>query len=99
MSRMIYISGKISGMEEQAKAIFDDAEKKLKEKGYAVLNPMKLPHEHDKSWVSYMVECIRAMAQCDSIFMLSNWHESRGARVEHEIALRKRMRIFYQSEG
>jgi hypothetical protein len=98
MNNRIYISGKITGMDEkEAFRIFEDAEKKMKELGYNVINPMKLPHKHDKSWISYMEDDIEALMKCDSIFMLPNWRESNGARIEHQIALCKKMIILYET--
>jgi len=66
----IYISGKISGIEEEAFKIFEACEKELMEQGFEVVNPMKLTHHHDKSWESYMKECIEALLSCGSIYML-----------------------------
>jgi hypothetical protein len=96
MKGRVYISGKVSGMESEAKVIFDKAEERLKADGYEVVNPMKLPHNHDKSWASYMAEDIRALVKCNFVFMLGNWKDSRGARVEHEIAKHARMVIMYE---
>ena len=52
--KKVYICGKISGMEDEAKVLFEEAETKLKERGFEVINPMKLPHNHDKQWTSYV---------------------------------------------
>lgn len=81
----IYISGKITG-EPNATFIFETAEKKLSDKGFSVVNPMKLPHNHDKNYISYMREDIRALCECGTIFMLNNWHKSKGAAMELHIA-------------
>jgi len=45
----IYISGKISGIENEAAALFEKAEKELQEKGFETVNPITLNHQHDKS--------------------------------------------------
>lgn len=78
----IYISGKITGMEAEAKVLFQQAEDKLTALGYEVVNPMKLPHEHDKRWISYMIECLIALKPCDGIYLIDNWNNSRGAIIE-----------------
>lgn len=80
--KTIYISGKISGMEVEAKALFQNAEDKLTALGYEVVNPMKLPHEHDKRWISYMIECLKALKTCDGIYLIDNWNHSKGAQWE-----------------
>ena len=63
----MYISGKITGIEAEAETLFAEAEKFLLKKNFEPLNPMKLPHNHDKSWKSYMKECIIALCKCDGI--------------------------------
>ena len=47
----IYISGKITGQKD-FKQRFSEAEQMLTEKGYEVVNPVSLPHNHDKRWHS-----------------------------------------------
>ena len=78
----IYISGKITGMEVEAKVLFQQAEDKLTSLGYEVVNPMKLPHEHDKEWISYMIECLIALKPCEGIYLIDNWIHSKGAQLE-----------------
>jgi hypothetical protein len=85
-SNKIYISGKISGMEEKAKQLFYNAEERLWIKGYDVVNPMNLNHNHDKTWQSFMREDIRALCECDYIYLMPNWWRSKGARIELLIA-------------
>lgn len=99
LAKKIYISGKISGMEEEAKILFAKAEAMLTKKGYDVINPMKLPHDHDKKWSSYLREDLRAMLDydCEAIYMLKNWHESDGAMLEHINATALKMEIIYES--
>lgn len=92
----MYISGKITGIEAEAETLFAEAEKFLLKKNFEPLNPMKLPHNHDKSWKSYMKECIIALCKCDGIYMLKNWQDSHGAILEHTIAKGLNMPIMYQ---
>ena len=94
----VYISGRITGIEEEAPQLFDKAEVKLLEDGYEVVNPMKLNHQHDKSWHSYMREDIKALCDCDTIYMLSNWKESKGAIIEMEIACHLGLKVIYEGE-
>lgn len=93
----IYISGKISGIEAEAEQIFQDAETELIKQGYEVVNPMKLNHQHDKSWHSYMKEDVKALCDCDEIFMLSNWDKSKGALIELTIAMYLGIKVKYQT--
>ena len=86
--KKIYISGPITGIEATAPKLFKEAEDFLKAKRYEVVNPMTINHDHDKSWVSYMKTDIIALMGCDSIFMLDNWEESKGACIEYYLAIK-----------
>lgn len=81
----IYISGAITGITEP-ETLFKSAENFLRERGDEPINPMTLPHNHDKSWRSYMKEDIKALLDCDGIFLLKNWIHSTGANIEFHIA-------------
>lgn len=92
----IYISGKITGIENEAAELFAKAEKELQEKGFEVVNPMTLNHNHDKSWLNYMKTDIKALMDCNGIYMLSNWETSRGAKIERQLAIDLGMKVIYQ---
>lgn len=83
----IYISGKITGDENDAPMNFKKAEIFLKEQGYEVVNPMTLPHKHGQTWCEYMREDLIAMLNgCTHIYMLKNYKESKGATIELGLA-------------
>ena len=97
----IYISGKISGLPlEEAQNLFQEAEDHLNESLKAhnpeVINPMKIEHNHGQSWEEYMREDIYALLHCDAIFMMKNWEDSRGARLEYAIAKELNLVISFQ---
>jgi hypothetical protein len=94
----IYISGQISGLEyADAFERFEQAEKKFKDDNWdEIVNPMKLNHEHDKSWENYMLIDIKALFECDAIYMLNNWGNSKGARIERSIAIEMDIIIIYE---
>lgn len=84
----IYISGKITGIEEMAPILFEEVEQLYVDMGHGVVNPMKLNHNHDKSWKAYMREDLIALKTCTHIHLLDNWQDSRGARIEQWYAQR-----------
>lgn len=90
----VYIAGKIGG-EKDAREKFEEAEKWLIKNGYQAINPMKLPHNHDKSWEAYMKECIHALIECDYIIMLPMWSFSPGAVIEHNLAKSLKIGVYY----
>lgn len=92
----VYISGKISGMKQEAKELFRNAEIKLIRHGYKPVNPMSLPHHHDKEWSSFMKEDIIALLSCDSVYFLTNWHESKGAKLEFDLAVDLGLNLLFQ---
>lgn len=94
-ARTVYISGQITGLEQEvAQAKFEEAEILLVEKGYKPFNPMKLnPPTISKRWKEYMLDDIILLFNCDAIYLLDNWQESKGARIEHFIAKEMNMVI------
>lgn len=98
MKQKIYLSGKISGLPIcEAIKNFESAENQLK--GFAnIVNPMRLRHDHDKSWQSYMKKDIRALIDCDAIAMLPNYESSKGALIELNLAKSLGFEIIYLKE-
>lgn len=94
-----YISGKITGLEiPVAEKLFEHAELQVKQlHGGEPVNPMKiLPYHPEHTYKDYMIADIKALFDCEAIYMLSNWRESRGARIEHTIAIEMGHKVFYQ---
>jgi hypothetical protein len=89
---VIYIAGPITGRPGLNRKAFADAQLRLAIAGYPVVNPHELTHDHDKSWSSYMRECVAALVYCDGIYMLPGWWRSRGAITERLIAWRLEIR-------
>ena len=81
----IYISGAITGVDNYLE-IFSRVEKHLTAQNIEVVNPCALTHDHDKSYGSYMKEDIKALLDCDAIFMIWGWGSSKGAKFEKEVA-------------
>lgn len=93
----IYISGQITGLDlSEAEKNFADIEAKLKASGYEVVNPMTLvPYQQHLTWKDYMAEYIKALWHCDAIIMLDNWTASKGAKIEHGIAVGLGLPIYH----
>jgi len=97
MSKKVYIAGKIGDLPPSVfLTLFEEAEKEVKNMGYEPVSPTTLPHEHDKSWQSYMKEDLTAMMQCDAVYALKNWRHSPGARIEVELAMSLSINIIFQ---
>lgn len=95
----IYISGKITGLPaEEYKPLFQEAEDLLTTRFNAVevINPCKIDHLPDATYEEYMLRDIAELFCCDAIYMLPNWKDSRGARMEHAIAIEMDITVIYQ---
>lgn len=81
----VYIAGKISGLDyAETYRKFEDAEKKVPG-ATTVINPCKIVPEH-ADWDTAMDICKSALRKCDAIYLLKDWKESKGAKIEKEIA-------------
>ncbi len=47
------------------------------------------------SWWRCMGTCLRLLVGCEFVGMLPDWRESRGARIEHAVAMAMRKWIVY----
>ena len=39
------------------------------------------------SWLGYMRLAVRQLATCDAVYLLPGWSQSRGACIEHQLAV------------
>ena len=92
----IYISGAITGTDDYMER-FAKAEKGLTENGYSAINPAKVNAQlpKDTTYEEYMNMCFCMLDMADSIYMLSNYENSKGACMEYGYALAKDMIIMY----
>ena len=96
-NKTIYISGKITGLPiETAYEIFSIAEKQLIENGFKTINPMTIEHNHNKSWENYMRVDLKSLLDCNYIYMLKDWHLSKGANIEYNLAKDLGLSIIFQ---
>lgn len=72
---------------------FNTAAKRLRELGYEVENPAENPEPHCGTWLGYMRMAIRQLALCDGLVLLPGWQDSRGARIEQQLAAELRLMI------
>ena len=93
----LYISGKISGTDlTHTRKRFSDAADKLQALGHEVVNPLCNGLSETDPWEAHMVKDIANLLQCEGIYMLSDWEESRGARIEYAIAKEIGLKVFYE---
>lgn len=86
----VYISGKISGLPmEEVREKFAHAEELLLKTGFEVVNPLKNGLAPEDAWIRHLAKDLELLHSCDAIYMLDDWHESKGAQHEHDFALRE----------
>lgn len=106
----LYLSGAIQSLNVvDAKTLFRKTKIELESLGFKVINPFHvLPDCQSKcnlskfqildsghTWQCYLKYDIREMLSCDGIYLLPNWQQSHGARLEFHIAASVGMEIFY----
>ncbi|MCD8302566.1 MAG: DUF4406 domain-containing protein [Prevotellaceae bacterium] len=99
MSCKVYISGKISGV-SFAKAYdkFLDAEKRLKSEGYDVVNPMTIKFPDEFGWADCILYDLKELQRCDAIYLLKDWEDSNGAKIEKSFADGIGLKIMYEEK-
>ena len=89
MSRgKVYISGPITGIDFGNRFAFSCARNALELCGYEVVDPSDVKLDDDATWADYMRADLKLLLDCDYIFMLEGWEDSKGARIERELAER-----------
>ena len=85
----VYISGAITGTTDYEER-FKAAEPQLREEGYDVMNPAAISALLPKGmpWSAYMEVMLPLLKYCDAIYLLKGWHQSSGARIELEYAIK-----------
>lgn len=90
----VYLAGSISNNENYIEQ-FSNAEKKLKELGYAVINPVK---NLGFAYKDYIDIGLCELSKCDAILMLSGWEQSEGATLELKYACTVKLKILFGSD-
>lgn len=96
----VYISGSISKDKDYYEK-FLKKEEELRNMGFDVVNPARVMRafpEEITSYADYMVNSIRLLDKCETIYMMRNWESSVGARMEYLFAQATDKNIIYESE-
>ena len=86
----LYISGPISNPNNEIVkaniAAFNAAEIQLDAAGHSVINPVKNGVPDTSPWLDHMRADIKMLMDCDGVAYLPGWENSRGAKIEMELA-------------
>lgn len=95
----VYISGRISGLPlDTARENFKKAEELLISCGYTPVNPMEKGLNADAPWIKHILADIELLEPCDAVYFMNNWHQSVGAGIEYEIAVRTGKGILHEND-
>lgn len=93
----VYISGQITGLDEQvAWERFESAETLLSDIGLMPVNPLSNGLHFSDPWEKHIVRGIELLMGCDAIMLLSNWAQSKGARIERNVAEEVGLKVLHE---
>lgn len=82
-----YISGPMTGKPDHNYPAFHEVEEYLSSAGHKVLNPARnFDGRTDLEWETYMRKDVQDLLESTHVMFLPGWHNSRGARVEYQVA-------------
>ncbi len=83
----VYISGRITGLPyDEVEMNFNLAENRLKEEGFEVANPLNNGLSANHTWCEHMKADIKLLMECDTIYLLKGYQDSKGAMIEYDLA-------------
>lgn len=103
MTKPIYISGQITSEDKVIQKLniirFFEVEKELRAQGRTVFNPARAEFENP-DWTEYNQylahDLIYIIENKPDMYMLRGWKFSKGALLEHEVALQLSLKIDYE---
>lgn len=96
--RRIYVAGPMTGLPDLNFPAFHAAATALRERGHAVVNPAEINTDPSACWHACMRADIRELVTCDAVALLPGWERSRGATLEHFLAVQLGMSVWRVEE-
>jgi nucleoside 2-deoxyribosyltransferase len=105
--KKIYISGPMTGLPELNFPAFIQAAARLRAMGFEVVNPAEKQEElvvfsessEEEIWQYFLKKDLKAMLDCDEIYMLEGWENSKGAHLEMHVAHRVGIKVLFESRN
>ena len=91
----IYVAGPMTGYPELNFTAFHAAAAALRAQGHHVENPAEINADPNAQWLDCMRMDIARLVTCDAVCMLPGWEKSRGATVEHGLAVGLGFEVIY----
>lgn len=94
--KLVYLSGAITGKPNNNSEAFSKTENTIRTQSIRIINPLQLDHSECAVWSDYMREDIKALMDCDYIYMLKGYENSAGAKIELAIAQAIGIKVIYE---
>lgn len=93
----VYISGPVTGTEDYLRR-FRKAEEELTAAGHTVINPAKVNSNMPEGTTheEYMAMSFTMLEMCNAIYLLNGWKLSKGATMEFDRAVDRKMNITFE---
>jgi hypothetical protein len=94
---VIYISGPMSsvGPPTWNKPAFNAKAAELRAQGYTVINPAEYDEQDGMPWDWYLRRDLVQLVKCGKLVLLDGWMDSKGAKLERDVAEGLGMEIEY----
>lgn len=101
----LYVAGPMRGYAGLNKGAFDRTATSLRARGFSVVNPAEMDADYDEDWddsrkMEFMRDAMRrdcnAVCDCDGVYLLYGWEQSRGARAERALADAIGLKILFE---
>lgn len=93
----VYISGPISGHDiNERRSCFAKVKDTLKASGHEVFNPLENGLPEKASTSEHMKTDIKALLNCDCIYMMERWNHSAGCQTEYLVAMAYGMPVWFE---
>lgn len=93
--KKIYIAGKITGLPwDEVVTKFKTAQLAIEAIGFVAINPIELVNNPNAGWKEAMLICLAEIKKCDGAYFLECSQNSRGAKIELEVAIKNNLTLF-----
>ena len=94
MVERVYVCGPMTGLPEYNYPAFHSAAHELRARGFDVNNPAENEPPECGTWEGYLRIALAQVVSCDGLVLLPGWESSRGARLEHFVAIELQLKIY-----
>lgn len=99
--KCIYICGPMTGIKDVNYSRFNAAANRMQLLGWEVKNPADNAALNIESgeWVKFIYAGLYQLLQCQAIYLLKDWRQSKGARIEFNLACDLKMELHFEEEA